>query len=77
VGVRHEEEPAGDEEQPGAEQVARLDAHGELAGEGGHDEGQHGEREEAHPGGQRAVAQVVLDVEGQVQEHGEDRRGRA
>ena len=33
--------------------------------------------QEADAGRQRAVAQVVLDVERQVQEHGEDRRRQA
>ena len=42
-------------------------------GEGGDDEGQHGQREEAHPGREGREAEVVLNIERQVQEHGEDR----
>ncbi len=72
-GGGHEQAADGDEQQAGTQQVAGVDADGQLAGDRGDDEGQHGDRQEAHPGGQRAVAEVVLDVQGQVQEQGEDR----
>ena len=74
---RHEEEPAGDEQHADTEQEARLHPHGQAPGEEGHEEDEQGHGEEADAGGQRAVAEVVLDVEGQVQEHGEDRRRQA
>ena len=68
----HQEQPGRDEEHADPEQVARLDAHRQAAGEGGDEEGEQGQGEEADARGQRAVAQVVLNVERQVQEHGED-----
>ena len=68
-------QPTAIRRRPVPEEVSGVDPHGQLAGERGHDEGEHGDGQEADPGGQRSVAQVVLDVEGQVQEQGEDRRG--
>ena len=41
---------------------------------GCHQEGHHRDGQEPDPGGERTVAQAVLDVEGDVQEQGEDRR---
>ena len=74
IGGGHDQAAGRDQQQAGPEQVPRLDPHGQLAGDGGHDEGQHGEGQEPHTGRQGPVAQVVLDVEGQVEEQREDRR---
>ena len=54
-----------------------MDPHGQASGEERDAEDEQRHREEAGACGQRAVAEVVLDVERQVQEHGEDRRGQA
>ncbi len=72
VRRRHEQQPARHEQHADPEQEAGLHPYGQPTGEEGHEEGQQRQRQEAHAGGQRAVAEVVLDVEGEVQEHGED-----
>ena len=74
---RHQQQPAAHHEHADAQEQARLHAHGEAPCEEGGEEDEERHRQEADTGGQRAVAQVVLDVEGQVEEHGEDGSGQA
>ena len=53
-----------------------VDPDSELAGHRGHHEGQHGHGQEPEAGGEGPVAQHLLEVEGEIEEHGEDRGGQ-
>ena len=59
----HQEKADPDEEQPGAEEDPHRKALRELARNRGGQEGQHRDREEAHAGLERRVAEHVLHVE--------------
>ncbi len=69
----HQVAAEGHQQQAEAEQEAGLDPHGELAGERGDHEGQDGDGKEPQPGGEGAVPEHLLEVQREVEEHGEDR----
>ena len=76
VHVRGQHASQGDQDQPEPQQVARADPDGELAGDRGDGEGEHGDGQEPESGGEGTVAEHVLHVERQVEEHGEDGGGQ-
>ena len=70
----HQPQPDADERQPGAQEPADPEALGELARDRRDQEGQQRDRQEAQAGFERRVAEDVLDVEREVEEHREHRR---
>ena len=76
VGVDggHRQQPGATSSRPRPEQQPDRHAHAQPPGDRRDDERQQRHRQEAQAGLQRAVAEHVLDVERQVQEHREHRR---
>ena len=70
----HQQQPDPDEREAAAEEPADADALGELAGDRRDEEREQRHGQEAQAGLERRVAEDVLDVERQVQEHREHRR---
>jgi hypothetical protein len=70
----HQQQPDPHAREPAAHEPADADALRELAGDRRHEERQQRHGQEAQAGLERRVAEDVLDVEGQVQEHREHRR---
>ena len=72
--VAHQQQPEADEREPARDEPADAVALRELARDGRDGEREQRDRQEAQAGLQRAVAQRVLDVEREVEEHREHRR---
>ena len=74
--VAHQQQPGADQREAARDEPAHAEAVGELARERRDEERQQRDGQEAQAGLERRVAERVLDVEGEVQEHREHRRGQ-
>ena len=73
MGSGHEQAADRHEQQTAPHQVAGRDLGEKPTGQGSGEEGHHRDREEAQTSVKGLVTEIVLEIESQVQEHGEDR----